>query len=135
MIRVRNIKIDIMNDTDDNITWTLEKKLKTKIIDYKIVKKSIDARREIVYVYTFDVEVENEEKILRKNKDVILTPNEEYSIKITGRKKLRSRPVIVGAGPAGLFLGYMLSSLGYKPLIIERGEQIEKTHNFKSSGR
>ena len=125
MIRIRNIKIHILDDTDENIIYTLEKKLKTKVYDYKIVKKSIDARKDINYVYTFDVDVENEEKVLRKNKDVIITPVEEYSIKITGRKTLKTRPIIVGTGPAGLFLGYMLSSLGYNPLLIERGEKIE----------
>ena len=38
---------------------------------------------------------------------------------------LNSRPVIVGSGPAGLFCAYMLSSYGYKPLVIERGESID----------
>ena len=36
------------------------------------------------------------------------------------------RPVIIGAGPAGLFCGYMLARSGFKPLIIERGADVDK---------
>lgn len=124
MIRINNIKIDVLKDNKENIIKKLEKELKEKVIDYKIVKKSIDARKDIKYVYTFDVNVSNEEKVL-KNKNVIKTPKEEYKLEITGKNKLENRPVIIGTGPSGLFLGYMLSKYGYKPLLIERGEKIE----------
>ena len=129
MIRIRNIKIDILNDTKENIIKTLEKKLKTKIIDYKIVKKSLDARKDIKCVYTFDVNITDEEKVLKRNKDIIKTPKEEYNLKITGNIPVTNRPIIVGTGPAGLFLGYMLSKYGYRPLLIERGEKIEDRVN------
>ena len=124
MIRISNIKIDVLSDNKENIIKKLEKELKEKVIDYKIVKKSIDARKDIKYVYTFDVTVNNEEKVLR-NKNVIKTPIEEYKLEVTGTTELKYRPVIIGTGPSGLFLGYMLSKYGYKPLLIERGEKIE----------
>lgn len=124
MIRISNIKIDVLNDNKDTIIKKLEKELKEKVIDYKIVKKSIDARKDIKYVYTLDVSVKNEEKVLR-NKNVIKTPIEEYKLDLTGTNELKHRPVIIGTGPSGLFLGYMLSKYGYKPLLIERGEKIE----------
>ena len=125
MIRIRDVKIDIKSDNKEHIINKLEHLLKVKVEDYKIYKKSIDARKEIVYVYTFDVTVDNEEKVLKNNKNITKTPNEKYTFNITGTKKLDNRPVIVGAGPAGLFLGYFLSEYGYKPIIIERGEKIE----------
>ena len=105
MIRIRNIKIDILNDTKENIIKTLENKLKTKVIDYKIVKKSLDARKDIKYVYTFDVNIIDEEKVLKRNKDIIKTPKEEYNLEITGTILVTTRPIIVGTGPSGLFLG------------------------------
>ena len=125
MIRISNIKIDVLSDNKETIINKLEKELKEKVLDYKIVKKSIDARKEIKYVYTFDVTVNNEEKVL-KNKNVIKTPKEEYELEVTGTTELKYRPVIIGTGPSGLFLGYMLSKYGYKPLLIERGEKIEE---------
>ncbi len=125
MIRISNIKIDVLSDNENTIINKLEKELKEKVLDYKIVKKSIDARKDIKYVYTFDVSVNNEEKVLKRNKTIIKTPREEYKLEVTGSIPVTNRPIIVGTGPSGLFLGYMLSKYGYKPLLIERGEKIE----------
>ena len=41
-------------------------------------------------------------------------------------KKLQQRPVIVGAGPAGLFAAYQLTEAGYAPVILERGKPVEE---------
>ena len=94
-----------------------------------IKKKSLDARdkNNIHYVYEVDIKLKDEKKILRKrSNDIFEAPIEEYKFNITGTKKLENRPIIVGAGPAGLFCGYMLAQNGYNPLIIERGEKIEQ---------
>lgn len=131
MIRVRqvNVKIDAKNE---EIVKQCAKKLKVKeekIKDYKIVKKSIDARdkENIVFSYEIDVNLENEQEVLRKNKskDVEKSNQKQYEFKITETEKLKKNPIIVGSGPAGLFCGYMLAKYGYKPIIIERGENIE----------
>lgn len=119
MIRIKNIKVKTKNDLEKEIKKILNNEFK-----YKIVKESIDARHnKLFYIYTVDVEVENEDQYLNSN--IIKTPNEEYVVNITGTKELKTRPVIVGSGPAGLFLGYMLSLYGYKPIIYERGEDID----------
>ena len=129
MIRISNIKIDIEKDTDDYLIEKVSKILrinKDSIFNYKIIKKSLDARKkdEIHYVYTVDLECTNEDKLLN-NKDVTISINEKYKFTPTGTKKEDYRPIIVGSGPSGLFCAYMLSLNGYKPLIIERGEKIE----------
>ena len=125
MLRISNVKINILNNDEEHIKKKIEKLINDKVLSYKIVKKSIDARKELLFVYTFDIEVNNEEKVLKNNKEVIITPNEEYIFPKLGKEELIYRPVIVGSGPAGLFLGYFLSKYGYKPIIIERGEKIE----------
>lgn len=131
MIRVRQIKV-ALDSYDEQIVNQCAKKLKVdkKIIEkYEIVKKSIDARdkQNIVFSYELDVKIKNEEEYLKKNKskDILKAPSNNYEFKITGTKKIKNRPVIVGSGPAGLFCAYMLAKYGYKPLIIERGENIE----------
>lgn len=130
MIRIRQIKLSL--DEDENL---LKEKIARKIkIDKndikkcKINKKSIDARKDnINFVYEVDVEIKDEKIILqRKNKDIIKTPNEKYKFEITGTKQINKRPIIVGSGPAGLFAAYLLSKYGYNPIIIERGEKVEK---------
>ena len=42
-----------------------------------------------------------------------------------GKEPLRHRPVIVGTGPAGLFCGYELARMGYRPLLLERGMDVD----------
>lgn len=132
MIRVRQVKVPILGDRKILIQKTANKlNINPKdIIDIKINKQSLDARKknEIHYVYEVDVCVNDEDRILRinKNNDVIKMPSERFSFNVTGTKKLKNRIVIVGAGPAGLFAAYMLAENGFNPLIIERGDYIEK---------
>ncbi len=131
MIRLRQIYIDL-EDRKEQLIEKCASKLKihkNQIIDVKIVKKSIDARDKlkVVYCYEVDVEVLEEEKILKKckSKDIFKTPKEQYVFSMTGTQKMKHRPVIVGSGPAGLFAAYMLAQYGYQPLILERGESVE----------
>lgn len=130
MLRVRQVKISL-NTSDSEFKNKIANKLKIKeneIIKFEIKKKSLDARdkNNIHYVFEFDVQIKNEDRILKKNlKDVFKAKSEEYIFDITGAEKIQNRPVIVGSGPAGLFCGYMLAKYGYKPLIIERGECVE----------
>lgn len=133
MIRLRQIKIDIENDNTNNLLNKISNKLKINtslISNIKIIKKSIDARDKanINYVYEVDVEVPHEEIVLRKNKDkdIFKTPIEEYIMPKSGNIKLETKPIIVGSGPAGLFVAYFLSLNGFNPIIIERGEQVEE---------
>lgn len=132
MIRVRQIKIDILKDTSDELMNKILKKVNVKkedILNYTINKKSIDARNKekIYYVYEVDLNIKNENIILRqKKKDIIKIDSNTYEFKKIGKKTLKHRPIIVGSGPAGLFAAYMLAMYGYKPLIIERGKAIDK---------
>lgn len=133
MIRVRQIEINILKDQNIELTRKVAHLLKintSEIKKLKINKKSIDARKKpnIFYVYEVDVSVNNEDDILFKNKNnnILKTPKEKYRFTITGNKSLTSRPIIVGSGPAGLMSAYILAENGYKPLILERGECIEK---------
>lgn len=128
MIRVRQVKVDILNN--ENLINQIAYKLNIKvsdIIEYKIVKESIDARDKgkILYVYEVDVCVKDENKVLKKQlKDVLISPNENYvfPVKIENNDK---KTVIVGSGPAGLFAAYILAENNIKPIVIERGEDVD----------
>ena len=133
MIRLRQIKIEVNKDSSDYLKEKIIKKLNIKrddLVDYEIIKKSIDARdkREIYYSYEIDVILKNESKI-KKNKDILEIVKEEYSYPKEGEHTLEYRPVIVGSGPSGLFAAYLLAELGYTPLVIERGEKVEDRVN------
>lgn len=128
MLRVSNVKIPVQNDNEDTRLEAIYHKLKKKCLIKKVIiqKKSIDARHkeQINYVYVFDIEVDNEDKYLAK--DISKTPSEKYIPPKMGEEKLEDNIVIVGAGPAGLMAAYLLCENGYKPIIIERGSQVEK---------
>ncbi len=139
-IRINNILLDLDDDME-TLKNRASKKLNVPlkhIKDFKIVKESIDARkRNLIKInYCIDVECEDEYKIIKKlsnNKNIKLEEkpyerNVEY-----GHKILKHRPVIVGMGPAGMFAGLLLARNGYKPIIFERGEQVE--HRTKSVER
>ena len=133
MLRVRQIKVLVENDNIDELLLKTSKKLnikKDEIKDYKIVKKSIDARnkQEIYFVYEVDVDIIGEKNIKLTN-DIIKTPMEKYTYPQKGVEKLKNRPLIIGSGPAGLFCAYILAQLGYNPLVIERGEKVEDRIN------
>ena len=129
MIRIRQIKININEDNKETILSTISKKLgikTTEIINYKINKKSIDARNKekIMYIYEIDINTKTKNKIKYTN-DVLEITEEKYEHKPKGTEKLKNRPVIVGSGPCGLFCAYKLAQNGYKPIIIERGEDMD----------
>ena len=96
---------------------------------FQIVKRSIDARKkpELYFSYSVRFRIKDEKTLYKKKKDARIQICEEktYQFPQPGEKKLCNRPVIVGMGPAGLFCGYYLAKNGYRPLLIERGKDVE----------
>lgn len=127
MIRIKNIKTEIKENID--IYELASKKLKVNKENLKKViihKKAIDARSKHMFSYVFDldVEIDNENIFLKEN--IIKVENEEYVLPEIGRETLNKRPIVIGAGPAGLFCTFFLAKNGYKPILFERGEKIEQ---------
>lgn len=133
VIRVRQVKVNIKNDNEEYLLNLVRKKLninRDDIISYVINKKSLDCRfkPDLYYVYEVDVDVLNEDKIrdvFKDNVDILVAPSKKYRYPAKGDLGFQHRPVIVGSGPAGLFCGYLLSLMGYRPIILERGECVE----------
>lgn len=133
MIRIRQIEVPIECEQEKLLLKKCSKILRigeSSIKNLKIRKRSLDARKKplLYYVYEVDVSVVDEGKVLSKirNRHVLKTIYQEYQFPSHGGEKLVSRPVIVGAGPAGLFCCYMLAKEGYRPIVIERGEPVEQ---------
>lgn len=132
MIRINQLKLPIEHskkDLQDKIAKTLH--LKTEQIGaYQIRKQSIDARKkqELSFVYTVDVTIPNEEKFLRRNKNpnISKASDKRYIFPEAGEQRLTNRPVIIGSGPAGLFCAYELALHGYRPIVLERGMDVER---------
>lgn len=133
MIRIRQLKINISKKQEHALLKKITKVLNIKeemLVSFKIIKKSLDARKKdnLFYVYEVDVELHSEENVLKriKSPDIFSSPKEEYVFQVSGTEELSTRPIIIGSGPAGLFCAYLLAQHGYNPLIIERGEKVEE---------
>lgn len=105
---------------------------------FKILKRSIDARRkpEISYVYVVAADLHlsrsAEDKLLKRlhHKDISRYDGLAYQFpgqgESLGTRPMHHRPLIAGMGPAGLFCGLMLARYGYQPVIVERGRPVEE---------
>ncbi len=136
MIRITQVKLPIKHN-EEELFNAIAKALKLpsqRILNYQIVKKSIDARKnDIKYIYTIDATVsldskEKETAIISRchNANVTLAKTDRYQFLPSGEELLSHRPVVVGTGPAGLFTAYLLALNGYHPLVLERGYEVRK---------
>lgn len=138
MIKITNIKIRA-DLSDDELFEKIYKKYKINkndVTERRIIKKSIDARNkaDIFYNYSVELECKNENKI--KNVQIV---KKEEPFKIIVNRKSSKRPVIIGAGPAGLFSALTLAQNGIKPIIIEQGKNVDErkkdVEEFQKTGK
>ncbi len=105
------------------------KVLPEDIKSLSLEKESIDARKkpDVFMVLNVLCDVRHEDSVLKRIHSDQVKKYEpvEYKYSVTGTHELKNRPIIVGAGPAGLFAAYFLSMEGYKPLLIERGFDVD----------
>ena len=98
------------------------------IEDWHIIKKSIDARNkaDVHYVYILDFKLKNELKYSKtKNVQIINETTSQNAFKFE-HKALSKRPVIIGAGPAGLFAAITFVENGFFPIIVEQGKSVDE---------
>ena len=131
MIRIGQLKLNPDHSEADLIS-AIAKTLRIsekEIRGYKIKKRSLDARKkpQLKYIYTVDVDVPNEQKILKNQKgnQATIAKDVVYQFPQSGSVVMKERPVIIGSGPAGLFCAYMLAKHGYQPIVFERGASVE----------
>ncbi len=131
MLRLTEIKLPL-DHLEDALKSAILVKLRlpaSELISYSIFKRSYDARQksEIRLVYIVDVETTKEKYLLQqfhKDPQVKPTPDMSYQPVAQAPDNLEHRPIVIGAGPCGLFTALLLAQMGFRPIILERGKKV-----------
>lgn len=143
MILVNNIKLNI----NSSLEQAMDKAVKllgltrSQIKDIWVHKVSVDARKgNIKFVYSIALKLTNSKEELKfkgKTLDVVVKSEPKISFEI-GNIPMETRPVICGFGPAGIMAALVLARQGFKPIVLELGQEIDKrietVKNFEENG-
>jgi uncharacterized FAD-dependent dehydrogenase len=133
MLRLTEIRLPLGHSPDD-LKLAILKRLQITddvLHSYKVARLGYDARKRsaLVAVYSLDVEVTDEAQLLQRFSDdnhVKSAPDTEYKFVTHAPENLKTRPVIIGTGPCGFMAGLLLAQMGFKPLLLERGQAVRQ---------
>ena len=133
MLRLTDIKLPL-DHNEDALPQAIISKLGITagdLLETSVFKRGYDARnnKDIQLIYTVDVSVNHEEKLLEKfasDQQVRVTPDMSYKFVAQAPENLNNRPVVVGLGPCGIFAALILAQMGFKPIVLERGKAVRE---------
>ena len=157
MLRLTDIKLPL-DHAEEALVAAIRARLHVTaqaIRGYSVFRRGHDARKRgaIQLIYTLDVDVADEAKLLQRfaddphvrvtpdtnyrfvakapevfSRDLPVAESEDQKLAIHGRalEEHPHRPVVVGLGPCGLFAGLILAQMGFRPIILERGKAVRE---------
>lgn len=141
MYRIHQIKLGL-DEPKDKIPEKIIKKIGIRglfIKEWHIVKESIDARDKsnIKWIYSIDFDTDKRLKLEEAPREEYLLPHVSQGALEAARNN--ERPVVIGFGPAGIFASLILAQSGLRPIVIERGRDVDSraadVDNFWKGGR
>jgi uncharacterized FAD-dependent dehydrogenase len=136
MLRLTELKLPL-GHSDEALRAAIVKKLRIAagaLGEFQVVRRGQDARKKsnILYVYTIDAAVADEADVLARLKDPHVKPAPDTGYKFVAQapghldKQSFDRPLVIGAGPCGLFAALLLAQMGFRPIILERGKPVRQ---------
>ncbi len=136
MIRLTEIKLPL-NHAPEDLTTAITTKLKIsaeQMASFVMFKRGYDARnkRNIQLIYTLDITLTDPDLThdllvqFESDNHVKATPDTSYKYVGQAPEDLTERPVVIGFGPCGLLAALTLAQMGFKPIIIERGNEVRQ---------
>jgi len=93
------------------------------ILDFHIIRRSFDARQKPCYIFSLLFTCDSTLSLKQSRFLQPFEPQKRKNIPSFGSTPKTSRPVIIGAGPAGLMAALVLAEKGAQPLVFERGSR------------
>jgi uncharacterized FAD-dependent dehydrogenase len=133
MLRLTDLKLPL-DHPEEALAAAIRARLHvgaSAIRGYTVFRRGFDARKRgaIQLIYTLDVDVADEAKLLARFADdphVRPTPDTNYRFVTHAPPGIAHRPVVIGLGPCGLFAGLILAQMGFRPIILERGKAVRE---------
>ncbi len=127
MLRIDNIPLPL-DYTDETLKKRAVKKLRCRPSEIRKVtlsRRAVDARHGVHFTATLDVTVRDEDALLKALPPTVRVRQvQPFVMPHYERKNLPHPPVVIGAGPAGLFAAWVLAQAGLCPLLLERGKPV-----------
>ncbi len=132
MLRLTNLTLPL-HHSDEALPAAIRERLRVAprdLVRHNIVRRGNDARdkADIRLVYTVDVTLRDEASVLarcRKDRNLARTPDTSYR-HVHKAPANCHRPIVIGAGPCGLFAGLILAQMGFRPIILDRGKVVRE---------
>lgn len=131
MLRITDLRLPLDHDEAALRAAVLSRLGVASVQSLAIARRAVDARRKsaILLTYSIDVAVEDEGALLARHagaRDIGPTPDTGYRHVLPGAPPGAARPVVIGAGPCGLFAALILAEMGFRPIILDRGRIVRQ---------